>query len=140
MLEEIGLIVSLYVIARLVPTRWKAVSGLLSVVTVLLALTVVVDLGLRVATGNSLVAIVAAARTVESTDIPLPTPTETSASTADTTSSYNIDRKQDGPFSFSISGVKFNEGSSLVRESVIFNDPNCPVQITSHGTKFKHYE
>ncbi len=47
---------------------------------------------------------------------------------------YNIDRQQDGPFAFTISGVKINEGSSLIRESVLFNDPTCPVKIRSHTT------
>lgn len=48
---------------------------------------------------------------------------------------YNIDRQQDGPFTFAISGVTVNEGSSLTRESVLFNDPTCPVKIQSHTTK-----
>ena len=48
---------------------------------------------------------------------------------------YNIDRQQDGPFAFIIAGVKINEGSSLIRESVSFNDPTCPVNIRSHTTR-----
>ncbi len=46
---------------------------------------------------------------------------------------YNISRSPDGPFSFSISGVDFNPGSTMQRESVLFNEPSCPVQITSHS-------
>ena len=39
---------------------------------------------------------------------------------------YNIERQADGPFSFTISGVEINEGSSMTRESILFNDPKCP--------------
>ena len=48
---------------------------------------------------------------------------------------YNIDRQKDGPFAFSISGVKINEGSTLTRESILFNDPTCPIKIRSHRTQ-----
>jgi hypothetical protein len=48
---------------------------------------------------------------------------------------YEISRNPDGPFSFSISGVALNEGSSLVRESILFNEPSSPVKISSHSTK-----
>lgn len=47
---------------------------------------------------------------------------------------YNIDRQEDGSFSFAISGVQINEGSTLVRESILFNDPSCPIKIQSHST------
>lgn len=47
---------------------------------------------------------------------------------------YNIERHDDGPFSFSISGVEINEGSTLNRESILFNDPTCPIKIQSHKT------
>lgn len=49
--------------------------------------------------------------------------------------SYNIDRHQDGPFAFSISGIRINDGSTLTRESILFNDPTCPVSVKSHSTK-----
>lgn len=48
---------------------------------------------------------------------------------------YSIDRQPDGPFAFTISSVKINEGSTLTRESILFNDPECPVSIQSHSTK-----
>ncbi len=47
---------------------------------------------------------------------------------------YDIKRSDDGPFSFSISGIKLNEGSTLKRESILFNDKTCPVKILSHST------
>ncbi len=49
---------------------------------------------------------------------------------------YNISRQPDGPFSFKISGVDINEGSSMQRESVLFNEASCPVQIVSHTSSF----
>ncbi|MDF1614342.1 hypothetical protein [Desulfurivibrio dismutans] len=48
---------------------------------------------------------------------------------------YEIKRASDGPFSFSISGIKINEGSSLTRESILFNDPSAPVELKSHSTQ-----
>ncbi|UTF58767.1 hypothetical protein [Gilvimarinus sp. DA14] len=49
--------------------------------------------------------------------------------------SYEIERMEDGPFSFSISGVTVNEGSALIRESILFNDPTSPVELNSHSTE-----
>ena len=51
---------------------------------------------------------------------------------------YNISRSPDGPFSFSISGVDLNPGSTMQRESVLFNEPSCPVQITSLSLAIIH--
>lgn len=48
---------------------------------------------------------------------------------------YEIERDQDGPFSFAISGIKINEGSSLTRESILFNDPSAPISLKSHSMK-----
>ena len=51
---------------------------------------------------------------------------------------YDITRSFDGPFSFSTRGVDMNEGSSLIRESILLNDPSSPVQITSHSMEIAH--
>ena len=48
---------------------------------------------------------------------------------------YNIERQPDGPFAFTLLGVTVNEGSTLTRESILFNDPTCPVKILSHTTR-----
>lgn len=48
---------------------------------------------------------------------------------------YEIERIPDGQFSFSISGIKVNEGSSLTRESILFNDPSSPVDLKTHSTE-----
>ena len=48
---------------------------------------------------------------------------------------YNIERQPDGPFAFTLLGMKINEGSTLTRESILFNDPTCPVKILSHTTE-----
>ena len=51
---------------------------------------------------------------------------------------YAIERHSDGPFSFKISSLEYNEGSTLARESILFNDPKCPVSLTSHSTKIDY--
>ena len=51
---------------------------------------------------------------------------------------YNIERQPDGPFAFAISGVWINEGSTLTRESILFNDPTCPIKVQSHTTKITY--
>ena len=53
---------------------------------------------------------------------------------------YKINRESDSPFSFSIRGVELNEGSSLNRESILLNDPNSPVQITSHSMEITYVD
>ncbi len=40
-----------------------------------------------------------------------------------------IHRNSDGPFAFQILGFKFNEGSSLTKESILLAAPGCPVDI-----------
>lgn len=52
-------------------------------------------------------------------------------------SDYDIIRMDDGPFSFEISGITINEGSSLMRESILFNDSSCPVQLSKHELSIK---
>ncbi len=50
---------------------------------------------------------------------------------------YEASRAQDAPFAFtSMFGGTFNKGSSLMRESILLNDPDCPVQITKTQTRF----
>lgn len=51
---------------------------------------------------------------------------------------YDVKREQEGPFSFKIMGIDFNEGSSLQRESVLFNDPSCPVQLVKNAMAFNY--
>jgi len=51
---------------------------------------------------------------------------------------YEIKREAEGPFKFKLFGVELNEGSSLQRESVLFNDPSCPVQITRNRMVFAY--
>jgi len=46
---------------------------------------------------------------------------------------YDIKRFDDGSFSFSILGMKLNEGSTLKRESILFNDKTSPVTLISHS-------
>jgi hypothetical protein len=51
---------------------------------------------------------------------------------------YDIKREQEGPFSFKVMGVEFNKGSSLQRESVLFNEPECPTQLTKNALIFNY--
>lgn len=51
---------------------------------------------------------------------------------------YDIERTSDGPFSFEIMGTKLNEGSSLQRESILFNNKTSPVKLLSHTMKVKY--
>ena len=51
---------------------------------------------------------------------------------------YDIKRESDGPFQFKLYGVDINKGSTLQRESVLFNDPTCPVQISRNSMTFDY--
>ena len=51
---------------------------------------------------------------------------------------YEISRESDGPFSFSIRGIAINDGSSLERESILFNDAGSPVQLQSHSMQITY--
>ena len=51
---------------------------------------------------------------------------------------YQSSRAQDAPFAFtSMFGGTFNKGSSLMRETILLNDPDSPVQITKTQTRFE---
>jgi hypothetical protein len=51
---------------------------------------------------------------------------------------YEITREPDGPFNFKILGIELNKGSSLVRETILFNDPTCPVQLSKNSMTFNY--
>lgn len=51
---------------------------------------------------------------------------------------YEITRVPDGPFKFQVYGVELNAGSSLNRESIVFNDPTCPVQVSKNSMSFTY--
>lgn len=51
---------------------------------------------------------------------------------------YQVSRGADGPFAVTIMGVKINQGSSLQRESIVLNDPECPLTITSASLGFDY--
>ncbi len=53
-----------------------------------------------------------------------------------TTVPYQIAREPDGPFKFKMYGVELNPGSGLIRESIVFNDPTCPVQVSKNSMSF----
>ncbi|OOG24249.1 hypothetical protein B1C78_09185 [Thioalkalivibrio denitrificans] len=53
---------------------------------------------------------------------------------------YEISRHSDGSFNLTISGIAINSGSSLERESILFNDPSSPVQIRSHATAIAYQD
>lgn len=138
MLQEIGLVVGLYIITRLVPSKWRILYVPLAVVTALVTLAVVADLSLRSITGNTLVATLAPHESEQVPEVVGASDPTLKPESEEAKPGYKIERKPDGPFEFSISGVKINEGSSLKRESILFNDPAAPVQITSHATSIKY--
>jgi hypothetical protein len=49
---------------------------------------------------------------------------------------YQVSRQPDGPFAFTTSFGTLNQGSTLQREAVILNDPDCPVQLKGASTGF----
>ena len=48
---------------------------------------------------------------------------------------YQVTREIEAPFSFSLFGVLLNPGSSMERESIVFNEPSCPVEIAGRTLK-----
>lgn len=58
---------------------------------------------------------------------------------------YTIKKESDGPFRRKIGGQLFNQHSGLARQSILLNDPNCPVvvinnslRIEKQGDEFKY--
>ena len=53
---------------------------------------------------------------------------------------YDIKRETEGPFTFKLPGlgIELNKGSSLQRESVLFNDPSCPIQLAKNSMSFSY--
>jgi hypothetical protein len=49
---------------------------------------------------------------------------------------YDVKRENEAPITFKLIGVEINEGSSLQRESVLLNDPDCPVQLIRARLRF----
>lgn len=53
---------------------------------------------------------------------------------------YAVKRVSDGNFSFDISGIKFNEESTLKRETILLNTPGSTVEILSSKLSFDYEE
>lgn len=53
----------------------------------------------------------------------------------DAEDTYQIDRLEDSSFNLKINGISINEGSSLMRESILLNDSTCPIQLNAFATK-----
>jgi hypothetical protein len=49
---------------------------------------------------------------------------------------YVVKREKDAPFAFKTSvGANVNAGSKLTRETILLNDPDCPVQVEKTSVK-----
>ena len=53
-IAEIGVLVGLYVITRLVPSEWRVTSRIASILTVVVAVVVIVDLAFQATTERTL--------------------------------------------------------------------------------------
>lgn len=135
MLQEVGLVIALYIITRLVPGRWKVIYYPFALVTALVAMLVVADLGLRTIHGTTLQQHFESAEVTETIENVVPTIVEPEHDIG-----YEITRKEDGPFKFKILGVVINKESDLMRESVVFNDPSSPVQLTGFSNTINYFE
>ncbi|MFC1530572.1 hypothetical protein ACFL6R_07700 [Gemmatimonadota bacterium] len=51
---------------------------------------------------------------------------------------YEIARTADGPFAFRIMGITLNEGSTMQRESIVLNYPDCPIRCMSASLSFDY--
>lgn len=69
-------------------------------------------------------------------DAPVEQPTV--AEEAPEAANYEISREIDAPFSFRFLGITLNEGSTLQREAILFNDPAAPAQLTSSKSSFEY--
>lgn len=53
---------------------------------------------------------------------------------------YEVERIPDGSFSFKLLGVEMNRGSTLRRESILFNEPTCPVRLINNRMSFSYVD
>lgn len=125
MLTELGIVVALYVLARLVSPRWRLAAKATRIATAVAALVLLVDTGYTVASGRSLFA-------------PAPpeaTPEEVAETATEETSPapsphVNVTRDDGGSITTKLGyGIAVAKDSSLHREWIAVHDVRMPVQF-----------
>lgn len=122
MLTELGIVVALYVLARLVPPRWRLLAKATRIATAVAALVLLVDFGYTMVAGRSLFA---------------PAPPETAseeiddiAIEADSSRHVNVTRADGGSITTNLGyGLAVAKDSSLHREWIAVHDARMPVQF-----------
>jgi hypothetical protein len=128
MIPEIGLMVGMYILARLVPAQWSRLSKLIGVIASVVAVACVADLTARGVTGNGL-----------SAQFHRDVPQNSAAVVTDKTPSINaqkvmtttVSRTDGGSIRTELGfGIAVAKGSSLQREFVFVHDSALPVVVT----------
>lgn len=123
MIPEIGIIVGLYIITRLIPARWSALSIGFSALTALVSVLAIIDLGIRATSEKSLFSITGAKQTYD-------TPTGAAASKGPAPQSVTVSRTDGGSITTQLgSGITVAGSSTLHREWIAVHDALMPADV-----------
>jgi len=122
MIAEIGIVVALYVLARLLVDRWPAVGRLASVVALVAASLVAIDLGVRLLREGGVASFFVSAE---------PDPTfGIDTSDADKPSNASVTRASGGRITTELGfGIAVAKDSTLEREWIAVHEPSLPARL-----------
>lgn len=125
MIAEIGILVGLYVIARIVPASWRNLSRLASGLAVAAALFVIVDLSVQGFTERSLLSVIRG----ESSEDRAPEEA-VERERPDQAAPTQVTRADGGSITTNLGyGIAVAKNSSLKREWIAIHDPGMPVEL-----------
>ena len=130
MISEIGIVVTLYVVLRVIPSRWPRVTLILSLVTGLVGGLVAADLAVRAVSDRSVFSYLTVARKEGEQTV-----TETKSADAqheeEGVDTVAITRDDGGSITTHLGyGVAVAKGSSLHREWIAVHDSSFPVDLS----------
>jgi hypothetical protein len=123
-IPEIGIIVGLYVITRLIPSRWKALSIGFAVLTVLVSLLAIADLAIRATSEKSLFSLGEPTGKTQAVGVPV--------SKGAAPQSVTVTRADGGSITTQLGyGIALSKFSTLRREWIAVHDALMPADLTA---------
>lgn len=128
MIPEIGIMIGVFILVRLIPPQWKPLSAVFRAVAFVVAFLVVADLGVRGFSDRTLASLIAAPADPPPAQVSVPeSPDDPQATTAST---FSVSIADGGSITTKLGyGIAVAEGSSLNREWIAIHDSAFPVDF-----------
>ena len=128
MIPEIGIMIGVFILANLIPSRWRLFAVGFRAAAFLVAAVVVVDLGVRGLSDQSLASLIVRRAEAPPPDVPAPALLDGAEAQAPPT--YSVTTGDGGSIRTDLGyGISVSKGSSLNREWIALHDSALPVDL-----------